>query len=171
VNANRWITPTDKNTLLGTLEHDTSGLQQLAPQVQQDQLPQLRTDYQSIFLNFRVYALALPQVRFAAAADDLTGGVLPHLVDADQRLQNLLAGPDSSKDSPAVKAAMADLAGQIQAITTATNGLSAKVLGYTPAQYDADHSILQPARQALMTARIDAQSARRDIATVLGALR
>jgi hypothetical protein len=170
VTANRWITPADKSTLLTTLQNDTSGLQQLQGRIATDPLAQLRTDYQSIFLQYRVYLLALPQVRFAAAADDLTAGVLPHLTDAQQKLEALLSGPDSGKDSPAVQAAMSDLASQIQAITSATNGLSATVLAYTPAQYDANHALLDPARQALTAAEHEAESARQDVATVLGVL-
>ena len=118
-----------------------------------------------------VALLALPQIRLAAASDDLSTGVVPHLTDAQTRLQNLLNGKDQGKNSSSVQAAMADLAKQIQAITQETNGLSGAVLAYTPAQYDANTTILRPARTAIQTARADAKTARQDVRTVIEALR
>jgi hypothetical protein len=117
-----------------------------------------------------VYALALPQVRFAEAADDLAGGVVPNLTAARSTLAGLLAGVDSAKNTAAVQAWMSDLGHQISAITSATNGLSATVLADTPAQYDADHALLSQPRATLASARADAKTARSDAANVLKAL-
>jgi hypothetical protein len=66
---------------------------------------------------------------------------------------------------------MADLAKQITAIGTETNGLSATVLAYTPAQYDANHALLSPARAALAISRNDIKTARSDISNVVQALK
>jgi hypothetical protein len=132
---------------------------------------QARSDYQLIFLPYRVYALALPQVRLAAAADDITGGVLPRLTDAQSRLTSLLSGPDSGKNTAAVQAAMSDLAAKIQAITSATSGLSASILALTPAQYDANHTVLAGPRETILSARADIVAARADVITVIGALK
>jgi hypothetical protein len=172
VNTNKWLTATDKSILLTTLTADQSGLTALEPKIQADTtVAQARTDYQSIFLDYRVYALALPQVRLAAAADDLTGGVLPRLTDAQSRLTSLLTGADSGKNTPAVQAAMSDLAAKIQAITSATSGLSAGLLALTPSQYDADHTVLAGPREAILSARADVVAARADVMTVAGALK
>ena len=171
VNANGYLTSTDKATLLGTLDSDLSALQQLGPKIQADTtLTSAQADYRSIFTAYRVFALALPQVHFAASADDLTGTVLPRLTDAQSRLQSLLSGADQSKNTTAVQAAMADLGKQISAITSATNGLSSTVLGYTPSQWDANQQLLTPARQALTGVRSDARTARQDIRSVVEAI-
>ena len=45
-----------------------------------------------------------------------------------------------------------DLQAQIGAATNATNGLAATVLGFTPAQWDADHALLTAPRSADQTA-------------------
>lgn len=172
VNSNRFLTSSDKTTLLNTLNSDLSGLQQLGPKIQADTtLAAAQADYRTIFTNYRVFALALPQVHFAAAADDLTGTVVPHLTDAQTRLQKLLSGPDQSKNSASVQAAMADLSKQISAITSATNSLSSTVLGYTPSQWDANRQLLTPARQALTGARSAARTARQDVKTVVEAIK
>jgi hypothetical protein len=70
-----------------------------------------------------------------------------------------------------VQALMTDLGNQITAITGATTGLSATVLAYTPAQYDANHALLSPARGSLAISRNDIKTARNDIATVVADLK
>jgi hypothetical protein len=171
VNANSFITSADKATLESTLAADVSGLTALGARIAADTTArQAASDAATIYTSYRVYALALPQVRYAEAVDDLTGTVLPRLTNAQTTLAGLLAGADASKDTPAVQAAMADLAARISAAEAATDGQAATVLGFTPAQYDANHALLDAPRQALVSARADVTAARADVATVLGAL-
>ena len=172
VNANRVITSSDKATLLTTLKGDLAGLTALKPKITSDtDAAQSRTDYRTVFTGFRVYALALPQARYAAAVDDITDTVLPRLRDADERLAELLTEAAGGRVSSDVEAAMTDLGAQIHAITSATKGLSATVLAYTPAQYNANHALLAGPRQQLRTARADIDRARTDISTVIEALK
>jgi len=172
VNNNSVITPADKTTLLATLNGDVTGLTALGVTIAGDTTAkQAASDYATIFTSYRVYALALPQVRFAAAADDMTVTVLPKLTDAQAKLAALLAGVDSGKNTPQVQAWMADLATQITAIGTETTGLSATVLAFTPAQYDANHALLAPARASLAISRNDIKTARSDVANVMKALK
>jgi hypothetical protein len=132
---------------------------------------QATSDYRSVFLNYRVYALALPQVRLAAATDDITGGVLPHLADAQAKLSTMLSAAGPAKDTALVKAEMSNLAFQIQTVTSMTSGLSTKIVAYTPAQYDSNHALLSTARQSLLSARADIAMARMDIQSVLAAVK
>ncbi len=172
VTANTVITAADKSTLLATLSHDVAGLTALRATIAGDTTAkQAGIDAATIYTSYRVYALALPQVRYAEAADDLTGGVLPRLTDAQTKLAALLAGADSSKNTPSVQATMTDLGAKLAAAASITNGLSASVLADTPAQYDANHALLSAPRQSLASAEADATAARADIATVLAALK
>lgn len=171
VESNKWISSADEDTLLTTLNGDVSGLTALGSKIQSDTTAtQAMSDYRTVFTSYRVFALALPQVRFAAACDDITNAILHRLNDAQSKLQSLLSGVDSSEDTPAVQAAMSDLANQISSITTATSGLSATVLAYTPADYDANPAILSGPKSTLLSARADVQTARGDIETVVEAL-
>jgi hypothetical protein len=45
------------------------------------------------------------------------------------------------------------------------------VLGCTPAQYDANHNLLDGPRQQLVAAQADVKAARADVATVVAALK
>ncbi len=172
VTSNRYLTSTDRSTILSVLNSDLAGLGALGPVIQADTtLVKVRADYLSIFTQYRVFALALPQARMAAAADDLTGTVLPRLTNARSRLQALLAGRDSAKNTAAVQAAMSDLGNRISAVSSATDGLSAAVLALTPAAWNGNHAILAEPRARLVAARADARRARDDIRTVIEALR
>jgi hypothetical protein len=172
VTANQVITSADRATLLATLNHDVSGLTALRATIAADTTAkQAASDAATIYTSYRVYALALPQVRYAEAADDLTGGVLPKLTDAQAKLAALLAGADSAKNTPPVQAAMTDLASKITTANSLLAGTSSTVLAFTPAQYDANHALLSAPRQNLVTAGADVKAARADITTVLGALK
>lgn len=172
VGPNRYATASDRATILTTLQSDLAGMNTLGPEIQADTtVATAESGYRSIFTQFRVFALALPQARLAASADDLTGTVVPRLSDARTRLQSLLAGADSGKDTPAVQAAMADLSTRISGIGTATDGLTTAILGYTPAQWNAAPGILAPWKTKLVTARADTRSARSDVETVVEAIR
>lgn len=172
VDDNKYLTSDDRTRILATLDSDISGLEALAPVIQADTtVAKATADLRTIFTGYRVFALALPQARFAAAADDLTGTVLPRLTDARARLQALLEGADSGKNTPAVQAAMTDLGTQISSIASETNGLSGTVLAFTPADWNANHALLVQPRAQLVSARADARTARVDIRTVVKALR
>jgi hypothetical protein len=170
VGANAFITAADKATLQTTLTSDQTGLTALGVTIAADTTAkQAATDCATIFTGYRVYALALPQVRYAEATDDLTGTVLPKLQDAQSKLEALLAA-DPSKNTAAVQVSMADLATKISAIQAGTDGLSASVLAFTPAQYDANHALLAAPRATLADARIDVKAARADIVSVTKAV-
>jgi len=170
VQANAIITAADKSTLLTTLNADASGLTALGSKIAGDTTTaQAQADARTIFTTYRVYALAMPQVAYAAAADDITGAELPALVAAQQALSAALA-LQPSKNTGTVASAMADLARQIATVTATTTGLSATVLAFTPAQYNADHALLSGPRATLVAAQADVVTAKNDIVTVTGAL-
>jgi hypothetical protein len=172
VAGNQAITAADKATLTTTLTNDESGLSALRQKIDADTtVTQATADHEQIFTTYRVYALALPQVHFAAAADDITGTVLPAVTAAQGKLQSLLTGADAAKNAPAVQATMTDLGNQIATINSSTSGLAATVLGFTPEDYNANHALLTPSRAQLEQARTAIKAARADIVSVMAALK
>lgn len=172
VTHNSYLSSTDRTTLLNMLNAELAGLAAVQQKIQADTTPKQATaDYQTVFTQFRVFALVLPQVRFAAMADDLANGVVPKLTDAQTTLQTLLSGPDQAKDTPAVQQAMSDLSIQVSVIGPLLDGLSSSVLAFTPAQWNADPSLLSTPRSELTTVRADARTAESDVAAVVGALK
>jgi hypothetical protein len=172
VGGNQYLTSADRTAVLAVLTSDEPDLNALGATITADTTyPQAVADYRTIFTTYRVFALRLPQARFAESADDLTGTVLPHLSDAQSRLQVLLSGPDATKDTGGVQALMSDLATQIDTLSADTSGLSAAVLALTPAQYNADPAVLGAPRSQLVAARAAARQANSDISRVMANLR
>lgn len=165
------ITDADRATLNATLDRTAAGLRGVGQELAGDTTASAALpDYESIFTDYRVYALVLPQVRLTTAADAMTGKVIPRLKQAQAKLQQALnAAP--AKNTDAVKAAMSDLGTKIAAIETQLNGLSSQVLSYSVADYNANHAILAPARSHLRTAASDSAAAAKDIAAVTKALK
>ncbi len=172
VTGSSVLTPSDKQALLGILNGDVSGLAALGSKIHADAaVAQASVDYKRIFTGYRVYALALPQVRLVTTADRITGRTVSRLADDHAKLADLLAGKDKNKDTPAVQAAMNNLAGQITATTTTASSLAGRVLALVPAQWNTNQAVLVGPRQTLRTAQAEAKTGRSDVAFVRSAIR
>ncbi|MCU1414499.1 MAG: hypothetical protein JWN80_1839, partial [Microbacteriaceae bacterium] len=71
--SNKYLSAGDRSTILGTLNGDLGAMQSLQSKIAADtDLATAKTDVQSIFTGYRVYAVAIPQSLYAASADALT---------------------------------------------------------------------------------------------------
>jgi hypothetical protein len=171
ITSNVYLTASDRTTILATLNGDLSGLTTLAAKIAADTTAaEAETDYKTIFSTYRVFAVALPQSSYAAAADDLTDSALPKLVDAQKTLSALLAGPDAFKSTPALLADLTDMSAQIATAQQAITGVAAAALAVTPSEYDANHAVLSGSRQSVTTALAAVKLAGTDAKTVSAAL-
>lgn len=167
VNSNTFLTSTDKSTALATLTKDLSGLTALAPTIAADTtFEAAESSYLSIFTTYRVYALALPQTFYAAAADDVTTDVLPALTAGQTGLTVLLHTVDASKDTTTVQGLMSNLATELSDINSSSSGLSGSLLALTPAQWNANHALLSGPRSTLVTIGEEAAAVTSDESTV-----
>jgi chromosome segregation ATPase len=171
ITANTHLTSGDKATILGTLNGDLAGMKTVEAKIAADTTrAEAAADYKTIFTAYRVYAVALPQARYTAAADNLSSVSVPRLTDVQHRLSALLSGKDSSKSTPALQADLADMNSQIATATTSLSGLAAESLAVTPAQYNANHNVLSALKQKLNSARAALKHAREDARTIVAAL-
>jgi hypothetical protein len=171
ISTSTTVLPADKTALLATLNADRSGLTALGAKIRADTTSgQATTDYRTIFYTYRVFALAVPQAEYVAAADAITGSALPTIIDVQGELKSLLSGPGAASSGSA-QAAMDDLQAQISAVQVATAGLTPTVLAYRTANYSNNNSLLTPWRLQLANARADVTAAIADITTVENALR
>lgn len=147
-------------TLVAYLGTDITPLQQLDQTIQGDAtVQQAAKDFSTIFTSYRVYALVLPASRLAADADRATATAIPALSADASRAQGLVNPQNQAQLQPLID----DLQAQIGAATNATNGLAATVLAFTPAQWDADHTLLTAPRSADTTADTALAKARSDV--------
>ena len=131
---------------LGT---DITPLQQLDQKIQGDTtVKQAAQDFSTIFSAYRVYVLVLPASRIAADADRVTSTALPTLTAASSKAQGLVNPQNHAQLQPLID----DLNAQISAASPATNGLAGTVLAFSPAQWNANHDVLSPARSSDQTA-------------------
>jgi hypothetical protein len=172
VTAAKDISSADRATILATLNSDVAGMNSVEAKIAADtSASTAAADYKTIFTSYRVYAVAIPQSRLAAAADRMTSTSIPRLTAAQTKLSAALAGKAASKSTPALQADLTDMSAQIAAATTALNGVAAHALAVTPADYNADSSVLSSTRSAVTGAIADLKKASADGKTVLAAIK
>ncbi len=172
VTSNKYLSSGDRSQLLATLNGDLAAMQSLQTKIAADtDVATAKADVQSIFTGYRVYAVAIPQSLYAASAGAITDSALPALGAAQKALAAALAGPDKSKDTPAIDAQMADLSAQITTAQNSIAGVSAFALSVTPAQFNANHAVLTATRASVKAAAAAAKAASTDAKAVRAALK
>jgi hypothetical protein len=172
ITAAKDISDADRSTILATLNGDVTGMTTVEAKIAADTtVATAAADYKTIFTTYRVYAVAIPQARLAAGADRMTSTTIPRLTDAETKLAAALAGPDASKSTPALQADLTDMTTQITAATSALNGVSAAALAVTPADFNANHTVLASVRASVKSAIADLKKAAADGHTVLKAIK
>lgn len=170
--AAKGLTESDRATILATLTADVAGMKSTEAKIAADtDAATAASDYATIFTTYRVYAVALPQARIAGVADRMSGTAIPRLTAVQKKLSDALAGKQASKSTPELQADLADMTKQIDAATALVDGLAAKSLAVTPAQFNANHDVLDPMRADAKTAAADLKKAHADAKAVVAALR
>jgi hypothetical protein len=172
ISGNACITDSNKSTILGTLNADLTGMQDLASAIAADtDVSSAAAHYKSIFDDYRVYGVGIAQAHYAAAADCIQTKAIPALTKAQTKLAAALAGKYADKSTPEIEAKMADLAAQIAAATAAIDGVAAQALAVTPADYNANHAVLSSAKSSVSAAAAAVKLAKQDAQAVLAALK
>jgi hypothetical protein len=153
----------DATTLIAHMEADITGLQQLGNSVNaQTSEQQARLDRYLVFTQYRVYHLVLPVANLVIATDYVDNVQLPDLNQDLAQLRSYVNSYNQAELGPLVNAAAKEMGDA----TTMTSGLSAQLLGYTPAQWDANHSLLAGARADVKGASKALRLAIKDLAKV-----
>ena len=149
--------------LVAHLGADIAPLQQLNQKIQGDtSVTQARQDFSTIYSGFRVYRLVLPASHLAAVADRDAVTAIPRMSSDASKAQGYV----NSGNQAQLKPLISDLDNRSTAAATATNGLAATLLAYTPAQFNANNGILTPAKTAEQTARTAVGKARSDVTQI-----
>ena len=149
-----------RGALASNLGADVAPLEQLNQTIQGDNtVRQAAHDSASIFSGYRVYALVLPATRIAAAADLATTTAIPHFTAVAAKAQAHVGPTNQAVLQPLID----DLNNQIGSATNASNDLAATVLAFTPAQWNANHGLLDSATSSARTAGAALKKARSDV--------
>ena len=149
-----------QGTLEAYLGTDITPLQELDTTIQGDtSVQRAAKDFRTIFTNFRVYKLVLPAAHIAGDAFRVTTTSVPNLQAASTKAQQYVNPGNQGVLQPLID----DLNGQISAATSATNGLAATVLAYTPQQWNANNNLLVPSKQSDAQADAAVAKGRQDV--------
>jgi hypothetical protein len=155
-------------TLVAYLGTDITPLQQLNAKIQNDTTyKQALADFRDIFSSFRVYVLVLPAAVIAGDSFRATTTVIPNLTAASTKAQAHV----NNRNRGVLQQLINDLNSQIATATSANNGLAATVLAFTPAQWNANHDVLSPAKGQDQTSDTAIQKGRSDVQDIVQVLR
>jgi hypothetical protein len=153
-----------QGTLVSYLGTDIAPLQQLNQTIQSDgTVQQAAHDFGTIFSDYRVYVLVLPASRIAANADHATATAIPGLTADAAKAQARVTPANQATLQPLID----DLNSQISAATNASNGLASTVLALTPAQWNANHSLLAASTSSSQAVTAAVQKGRADVKQIV----
>lgn len=168
---------TEKANISAQVQTNIAGLSTLKAKVDADATASTaRSDDQSIFTAYRIYALVVPQGWILASADRVT--TITGLMSAlGTKMQARITTDQSAgKNVSTLVAALADMNAKITDANDQAASAQAAVSGLTPDQGNAtvaasNHAALVAARADIKTATKDLQAARQDVKTILQGLK
>jgi hypothetical protein len=172
INAATRLSASDKSTLSSEVSSEQSGLTALKTKLDAEvTLAGAKTDAQSIYGDYRVYALVVPKVQLVKVADDQQV-VESKLTDLALKLQTRLSATKSSgKDVTSLQAQLTDMQTKTQAAAALSSSIEAKVIGLQPSDYNSNHAVLIGDRDQLQTAHADNQAAASDAKAIIAGLK
>ena len=150
----------DGTALVNDMQSGINGLEALGNKIQGDTtVPQAEADYALIFSEYRVYSFELPVVSGVIRADRITDISLPSLAKSIAKLQS----EENSSNQGVLGPLIANMQQQSQIAANAVSGLSATLLSFTVAEWNANHGLLNGTTANLQVADRALQAAQRDL--------
>lgn len=143
VDRNDSLTDDHRTTIIANLTADQQAMEQLQAEIAAEtNAAEALTAYRSIFTDYRVFAVSLPQSLYAAGADRLTETAIPRL---ELGYDALAAASDDTEGLAELRAAI-DEASQL------ADGIADAALAVEPSDYNADSTVLAELRLELRQA-------------------
>ncbi len=166
------LTDAHESTIHSFLAAADSGLTDLQATIEADTDPAaLRTHCESIASDYRIYALRSPQVHLAIGGDRAAAAI----TKADgvvARLETAIDEADAAgKDVTDAAAALEDMKAKLADAAAQLSGVVDTELTYTPADWNANHSLLGPTTSALRAVKADLQAAMADARAIIADLK
>jgi hypothetical protein len=153
---NSTLTKDNKEFLLGQLRGELEGLNAIKTKLASETaLSAARIDVQSVWLEYRVYALLLPKARLIVVADRLqsTGNRLKNLTE---KIEAKIVGAEAQGyEVGDMQVELANMKTQQAAAENMYRDMVGKVIELQPSDYVASHRVLTDYRDSLRVARTD----------------
>jgi hypothetical protein len=172
INGAVKLSGSDKNTLSNEVSDETSGLNSLKAKLDTDtDLATAKTDAQSIFSGYRVYALIVPKVQLVKTADDQQVAEDKLTALAAKLQTRITAAQSSGKDVASLQNTLDDLTAKTKAAQVISSGVESSVINLQPSDYNSNHGILSGDRDKLKTAQSDIKAAAVDAKNIVSGLK
>ncbi len=170
--ASATLTDAHEGTIDAFLAAADSGLTALQATIEADTDPAaLRADCEKIASDYRIFALRSPQVHLAIGGDRAAAAITKS-ADIVARLETAIAeAAAAGEDVTAATAALDDMKAKLADAATQLSGVVDTELTYTPADWNANHSVLSPTTTAIRTVRTDLQAAIADARAIIADLK
>lgn len=175
VDGARRLTDDHEAALERILDRSASGLRELRAEIDAaTTVGELRLDLRRIVEDFRIYLLVVPQVRLVIAADVTDAAIARAIQVADRLEQAIEAAEEAGTDVGDAKEHLASMRAHIRSADAKVDGLAAKILPLTPADWNDGTAgpILERSRLAIAEARrVELRAAIADARAIIAELR
>lgn len=172
INGSSKLSSADKTSLISQVNSEISGLTALKTKLNADtDLTTALADVQSIYSEYRVYALLVPKIYLLNTSDnELTND--DKLTTLAGKLQTrITAAQTAGKDVTSLQSSLSDMNAKISAAQGLANAVNSKVEPLQPSDYNTDKTILSGQRDQLQTAHQDNVAAYNDAKTIVAGLK
>jgi hypothetical protein len=157
----RHLTAAHRTMLTDQLTATAASLTRLRGKIASESGDALKEDCRSVAVDHRVYVLVLPRARLVAAGDAELAAV-GKFVDVAKKLEAAIdKAADAGRDMREERADLASMRAYVDSARDGASGIAGSILDLTPADWNDDHTVLDPARKAAIDARLDLRSAHR----------
>lgn len=172
INGATKLTSDDKATLSSEVNTTISGLTSLKTTLDADTtVAAAITNAQSIYTEYRVYALVAPKVGLIKVADDQQV-VEAKLTALAPKLQSrVTAEQQAGKDVTALQSELGDMTSKTSAAQAISSNIESSVINLEPTDYNSNHSVLVGDNTQLQTAHTDDQAAYSDAENIVSTLK
>ena len=161
--ASTKLSAADKANFTSQIQTNITNLKTLHAKIEADtDLTTLKADAKSIFADFRIYAVFLPQTHLLAAADTM-GMTADKLASLSAKLQTKIdQSKQAGKDVTALQNLLSDLNSKVADAKGLYTVVESEVAPLSPAGYPGNLPILQDARSKIKAGAADLKTAWQD---------
>jgi hypothetical protein len=171
ISSDTKLSASDKSNLTDEVNTEIGDLTSLKTTLDGETLvANAKTDAQSIFTEYRVYALVMPKIYLVKTADaqQITETKLTTLAG---KIQNdITADQKAGKDVSSLQTTLNDMTAKVQAAQSISSNIESSVVNLQPSDYNSDHTVLSGDNAQLKTAQSDITATVTDAKSLVSSL-
>lgn len=172
ITSSTKLSSSDQAYLQTEVNNEISGLTALKTHLDSDTtLSSAITDAQSIYTEYRVYALVVPKVALINTADNQQALEAKMTTFAQTLQTRINTAKSNGKDVTTLQNELNDMTTQTNNAQSISNSMESSVLTLQPSDYNTDHSILSGDLAKLQTAHSDMSAAYTDAKNIVSGLK